>query len=133
MFVMHIKRFLEWIGLKEKLDAKLSKAPYVSEGDIWWASIGENVGFEINGKSNLFTRPVVIYRKLTHAYYLVVPVTTKLRSGTWYIKFKQKGVEMNACLQHIRAIDHRRLYSKLGELDDVDFMEIKKGFRSLYL
>lgn len=31
---MYIKRFLEWIGLKERLHKKLMKAPYVNEGEI---------------------------------------------------------------------------------------------------
>ena len=55
-----MKRFLAWIGLKERLHSATPVPPLVSEGDIWWASLGENVGSEINGKSSLFSRPVVI-------------------------------------------------------------------------
>ena len=133
MFSMYIKRFLEWIGLKERLHNKLPKAPCVKEGEIWWASIGENVGSEINGKSKLFSRPVIIYRKLTHSYYLVIPATTKIKSGNWYVPYKQSGISANACLQHIRTIDYRRLFSKLGELDEADFKEIKDSFVKLYV
>lgn len=129
---MHVKRFLEWIGLKEKLDAKQSAVPHVSEAQIWWASLGENVGFEINGKSQLFTRPVLIYRKLAPGFYFVIPVTTQLKSGTWYVPFKQSGKAMTACLHQARALDHRRLWTKLGWLDESDFLRIKNGFESLY-
>jgi hypothetical protein len=59
-----LKRFLPWIVLKEDLHNNEHRPPHVSEGDIWWASVGENVGSEINGKSKLFFRPVVILRKL---------------------------------------------------------------------
>src|SRR5258708_38666648 len=45
-----MKRFFEWIGLKEKLHEAKHQPPLVSERDMWWASIGENVGSEINGK-----------------------------------------------------------------------------------
>ncbi|TSC76682.1 MAG: hypothetical protein G01um101433_739, partial [Parcubacteria group bacterium Gr01-1014_33] len=45
-----MKRFLEWIGLKEKLHSAVHSAPLVSEREIWWVSIGENVGSEIDGK-----------------------------------------------------------------------------------
>jgi hypothetical protein len=48
-----LKRFLDWIGLKEKLHKSSFKPPLVKERDLWWASIGENVGSEINGKSDL--------------------------------------------------------------------------------
>lgn len=53
------KRFSEWIGLKESLDERNIQAPHVNEGDIWWVSLGENVGWEINGKSREFSRPVI--------------------------------------------------------------------------
>jgi len=129
---MYIKRFLEWIGLKEKLHAKHSNPPYVNEGDIWWASLGENVGSEINGKSHKFSRPVIILKKLSHTYYFVIPASTKQKSGTWYVNYEQGGIQAVACLQHARAIDFRRLYSKLGELHAADFFKIKEGFRKLY-
>lgn len=42
-----MRRFLEWIGLKEQLHMQDHEPPLVSEREIWWASIGENVGSEI--------------------------------------------------------------------------------------
>lgn len=47
-----MKRFLEWIGLKEKLHNSEHKPPLVSEGDMWWASFGENIGSEIKEYRN---------------------------------------------------------------------------------
>jgi mRNA interferase MazF len=72
-----MKRFFEWIGLKEKLHEAQHQPPLVSERDLWWASIGENVGSEINGKSERFSRPVLILRKLAHGFFLVAPTTTQ--------------------------------------------------------
>lgn len=129
---MHVKRFLEWIGLKERLHAKIIAAPHVSEGDLWWASIGENIGAEINGKSALFSRPVIVIKKLTHGFYFVVPTTSQLRVGSWYVSFRQNNIQMTACLHHARAIDYRRLSTRLGELDGSDLRRIKEGFHELY-
>jgi hypothetical protein len=39
---------------------------------------------------------------------------------------------MVACLHQARAIDYRRLSSKLGTIDDKDFGRVKSGFRALY-
>lgn len=128
---MHIKRFLEWIGIKEKLHSIIHKPPYVSAGEIWWASLGENIGAEINGKNHTFTRPVIIFKKLSNGFYLVIPVTTQINTGTWYVNFKHRGVEMSACLHQIRSIDYRRVFSCLGEMDDVDFKRVKDGFLKL--
>lgn len=128
---MHVKGFLEWIGMKEKLHSIIHKPPFVSEGEIWWASLGENIGAEINGKNRQFSRPVVVLRKLSNGFYIVIPLTTQIHYGTWYVNFKQKGVEMSACLHQVRSLDYRRLISYFGQLDDTDFAVVKEGFLKL--
>lgn len=127
-----MKRFFEWIKLKQKLDGKQKRAPYVSESDVWWASVGENVGAEIDGKSQYFSRPVIIVKKLSRGFYFVVPTTTQKRTGSWYVSYWHQGLEITACLHQVRAIDFRRLHSKLGELDSHDFERIKYAMKKLY-
>ncbi len=127
-----MKRFLPWFGLKAILHDAGHKPPLVSEGDLWWASVGENVGSEINGKSNLFSRPVLIFKKLSHGFYFVIPTTTKEREGSWYVRFRHQGKVMVACLHQARAIDYRRLSSKLGTMDDTDLARVKTDFKALY-
>ena len=133
IYLQNMKNFLQWFPVKSKLDEGSHKPPFVSEGDIWWASIGENVGSEINGKSTQFSRPVVIFKKLAHGFYFVIPTTTKDKEGTWYVPFVHAEVSTVACLHQSRAIDYRRLSSKLGTLDAVDFELIKSGFKKLYI
>jgi len=43
-----IKKFLEWIGLKEKLHNHEHIPPLFREGEIWWCYMGENIGVEVN-------------------------------------------------------------------------------------
>ena len=43
-----IKRFLEWMTVKEKLHNTDADIPIVKERDLWWVSFGENVGSERN-------------------------------------------------------------------------------------
>ncbi len=95
---MEMKDFPAWMKLKEKLDGLTHRAPLVSESDVWWASIGENVGSEIGGKNHQFSRPVIILKKLAHGFYFVIPTTTKVKTGTWYVPFKHQGTDMMACL-----------------------------------
>jgi hypothetical protein len=40
---------------------------------------------------------------------------------------------MFACLHQARAIDYRRLSSKLGTLDDKDLANVRHAFASLYI
>jgi len=130
--IRHVNRFLEWIGLKQKLHQGTQSPPLVSVGDIWRASVGENVGSEINGKSRLFSRPVIIFKKLAHGFYFVIPTTTKSKLGSWFVAFRQADRKMIASLHQARAIDHRRLSTKLGQLDDSDFQSVREGFWRLY-
>jgi mRNA interferase MazF len=127
-----LKRFSEWFGLKKKLHERQQTPPLVSEREVWWASVGENVGSEINGKSALFSRPVIIYKKLSHGFYFVIPTTTQKKEGSWFVRVRYQRTDMTACLHQARAIDHRRLSSRLGQLDGDDFENVQGGFRKLY-
>lgn len=126
------KQFMEWIELKEKLHYRAHKPPLVSERDIWWISVGENVGSEINGKNDLFSRPAIIFRKLAHGFYFVIPTTTQSKTGSWFVPFEHRGRRMVACLHQVRTIDYRRLSSRLGTMDTNDFQRIQDGFAKLY-
>ena len=46
----NFKNFDGWNVKKKLADAKLSNAPFFKERDIWWMSIGINVGYEEDGK-----------------------------------------------------------------------------------
>ncbi|KKT40232.1 MAG: 2,4-dihydroxyhept-2-ene-1,7-dioic acid aldolase [Parcubacteria group bacterium GW2011_GWA2_44_13] len=127
-----IKQFIKWIQLKEKLHNVQKEPPLVKERDLWWISFGENIGSEINGKSDLFSRPAIVLKKLSRSFYLVAPTTTKKKEGTWYVEIKQEGKFVYVCIHQIRIIDYRRLSSKLGQIDTNDFAKIKKAFWELY-
>lgn len=127
-----IKRFLEWIGLKEKLHNTDAESPLVRERDLWWVSIGENIGSEMNGKSRLFSRPALIIKKLAHGFFLVAPTTSQPHEGSWYVKIEQAGKDIFVCLHQIRTIDYRRLSTKLGQIDTNDFDKVKTAFWRLY-
>ena len=126
-----MKRFLAWIGLKEKLHNSGHRPPFVSEREIWWASIGENVGSEMNGKSDRFSRPVLVLRKLAHGFYLVAPTTTQRREGSWYVHVRLRDQDEYVCLNQVRTLDYRRLSSRLGQLDTDDFESVRIGFQRL--
>ena len=127
-----IKKFLEWIGLKEKLHNSDNQPPLVRERDLWWVSFGENVGSEMNGKSAFFSRPALVLRKLSHGFFLVVPTTTQPHEGTWYVKIRYAERDMFVCLHQARTIDYRRLSSQLGQIDVGDFVAVKEAFWKLY-
>lgn len=61
---LFIKNFIDWFQLKIRIDTHEHKPPFFKDGEIWWCSIGENIGGEISGKGTYFRRPVLVLRKL---------------------------------------------------------------------
>ena len=79
----------EWFPVKEsKHNTSLNKIPKVNESDVWWVAVGENVGVEINGKSEYFSRPVLVCKKLSHLGFMGIPLTTQKHDGSWYVSFR---------------------------------------------
>src|ERR1700676_295958 len=56
--------FDRWNSLKKATDAADEAARlYFREGEISWVRLGKNIGYETDGKSREFTRPVIILKK----------------------------------------------------------------------
>ena len=122
--------FSEWMVVKDKLH-KGGAVTKFSEGQIWWAALGKNVGVEINGKHEDYSRPVVIFKKLSHLCFLTIPLTSQPHTGTWYTEFNFRGKQEYAVLSQIRMMSVSRLYNRMGKLSNGDFKKIKADFRKL--
>lgn len=129
-----IKRFDEWIALKKKLhEAASKKVPLFKEGEIWWCSIGDNVGNEINGKSKYFTRPVIIFKRFSRDCFFSLPLTSQPKTGTWFVQISFQHKIQTIVLNQGRTFSVGRLNTLMGQCDDEDFKKIKTGFGRLYL
>lgn len=127
-----IKRFLEWIKLKEKLHSNKHTPPLFKEGEIWWVSLGENIGSEINGKSGLFSRPVLIFKKLSKSTFMGIPTSSQDRKGSWYVPITLGNVKSVVILSQARLLDYKRLSSKIAELDTNEMNNVRDKFKNLY-
>jgi mRNA-degrading endonuclease toxin of MazEF toxin-antitoxin module len=127
-----IKRFLEWIRIKERLEPHSSRRVNFKEREVWWSAVGENVGVEINGKGKMFSRPVLVYKKINNGSFLSIPLSTQIKEGSWYVPFLLRGRVVCANLAQIRVISTARLYDKAGDVTTRDFEKVKSGFLRLY-
>jgi hypothetical protein len=57
------KRFDDWNEYKKYLDISEKESVQFHEPEIWWCSIGINIGSEQNSGTDNFSRPVLIVRK----------------------------------------------------------------------
>jgi mRNA interferase MazF len=119
------KNFNDWNEVKKKIDRN-QKPPFFNEREIWWCNIGLNIGSEIYGKGQTFTRPILIIRKFSQNSLLALPLTTKVKDRFSYYKFSFKEKEICAALSEIKKIDSRRLADKIGELSNAKFDDVKR-------
>ncbi len=73
------------------------------ERDIWWTSIGVNVGFEEDGKHEKFIRPVLVLKKFNRMLFLGVPMSTKFKDNKYYFKVTVKGKNVSILISQIRV------------------------------
>src|SRR5947199_8153348 len=56
--------FDRWNEIKKATDAADEATRlYFREGEVWWVRLGKNIGYESDGRSREFTRPVIILKK----------------------------------------------------------------------
>ena len=123
------KNFQKWHS-KKKYIHENKGIPYFYEREIWWCSIGLNVGYEQDGKNENFERPVLVLKKFNKYILWIVPLTSKLKSGKYYYHFKFGKENSVAILSQLRLISSQRLLRKIGMISENDFAKIKQTIRN---
>ena len=119
----------EWNVVKKRVSAKTPKG-WVKNGAIYWVNIGYNVGIEVFGKGNDFTRPVLVLNKLPNGAFLGVPLSSKLENKTGFMFFKfldSSGAMRVALLGQIRVYDAKRVSNLQGKVNARTFSELKQA------
>lgn len=125
--------FDKWNAKKQEINLNINqkKLAIFHERDVWWVSIGLNIGKEIYGKSNVFSRPVLVFKKFSSRLFIGIPLSSKVLKGTWFMTINILGKRRTALLYQLRLFDSLRLYSKIDKISDVDFTEVKEKTGSL--
>ncbi|OHA89944.1 MAG: hypothetical protein A3F53_02460 [Candidatus Zambryskibacteria bacterium RIFCSPHIGHO2_12_FULL_48_10] len=125
------KDFQSWHKEKSVLHEDKIR-PFFHEREVWFASLGVNVGFEIDGKHEKFMRPVIVLRKFNNETLWGLPLTKNPKQGKYYFSFSLADREIStANLSQIRLIDSKRLQYKIGDMPEKDFTEVKEKLRQL--
>jgi len=131
MIIDYIKFLQDWCRLKVGLFNKESKVIF-KQGDIWWCSLGMNLGEEMFGKGERFTRPVLVFRKFTTNSFLGLPLTKQEKQGSWYVEITVHGEKNWIMLNQARVLDKKRLTNRVAALDANDFRKVKERFLEFY-
>jgi len=121
-----VKDFDTWNEIKKKVDEKnINSDFFFLEREIWWISLGLNLGVEADGKGADFERPVLIIKKFNAHMIWVVPLTSKSFSDQYHIKINHGSDESWACVSQIKTISTKRLMRKIWTVNQVEFDLIK--------
>ncbi len=123
--------FNNWNELKQKIQEKDSKNIFFKEWDIWWSSLWQNIQTESNWKWENFRRPILVLKKLSSDSFICIPLSTKLKEGTWFYQYNLHWEKYTALLYQIKMIHKNRLRIKIWQIDEFDFIEIKKRLKYL--
>jgi mRNA-degrading endonuclease toxin of MazEF toxin-antitoxin module len=119
------KDFKKWHLKKETLNDEKNR-PFFREAEVWFCSIGVNVGFEQDGAGGNFLRPVVVIKKFNNEVFWALPLTKRKKKGPYYFSFKLNSKISTAILSQVRLIDSKRLYYKIGVLTVEELKTIRK-------
>jgi hypothetical protein len=124
------KDFTKWHDLKTKLQ-RTDKIVYFYEREIWFCSVGMNLGHEEDGKQDQFLRPIIIFKKFDDNTFWGIPLTSQLHGGIRYFRFSFSGRISTAMLSQMRFFDKKRFIRKIGEISSSEFDRLKLQLRNM--
>ena len=104
-----------------------------SAWEIWWCVLGQNIGVEIYGKWDTFSRPILILKKIGKYGFIGLPSTTKhenIRNKTMITSPIELEEWILSAFRYdqIRTFDTVRLQEKICDISDLRLREIQAAF-----
>lgn len=126
-----IRDYKKWHSLKELIEYGYSEKIF-KEREIWWCSLGANVGFEQDGKHDRFERPVLVLRKFNKGMFWGLPLSSKPKQSYFYFSFYWKEVAVTVLLSQLRILSPKRLIRRMGKINNKTFTEIQNNVKDLF-
>lgn len=118
------KDFDSW-NQRKKIIHQTEFTSFIHEREIWWCSLGFNVGDEEDGKNDNFERPVLVLKKFNRKIVLAVPLTTKIKDSPYYFAFTHEGVRFAVILSQLKLLSTNRFTRRVRKIDSALFKQIK--------
>lgn len=118
------KDFDQWNIKKKNIHARSGNILF-HEREIWWCSLGVNVGFEQDGKNDFFERPILVIKKFNKDVLWILPLTRSDKSNKYHYRIKQdEENDSMVILSQLRLISSKRLLRKMRMITGKEFNEI---------
>ena len=114
----------KWNMLKQQIQQKKNILT-MKKREIYFLSIGCNIGQESYGKKELYLRPVLVYKKLSKTLFVGIPLTSQQKEGSYYFSFSYKKEKISvAMFNQIRVFDIRRADYRSGVIKLSDYKRL---------
>jgi mRNA-degrading endonuclease toxin of MazEF toxin-antitoxin module len=127
---LHMKDYDGWNSKKKALEER-THVPLFNEREIWWCSLGLNIGYEEDGKHTNFERPICIVKKFNKAVFLGFPLTSTTKDSKYYYPFTLHDTEGSILLSQGRLLSAKRLQRRLGRMSEKEFQQLTDQLKSL--
>ena len=123
--------FNKWNRKKQETHIEKQR-PFFHEREVWFCSLGVNIGFEQDGRGLDFLRPVMILKKFNNQIFWALPMTKNVKEGKYYYVVSIGARKQSALiLSQIRLVDAKRLAYKIGAVKQEDLAIIKQKIKQL--
>lgn len=127
-----LQQFIDWTKrkIRHHFEEPDDKSIFFREKEIWWAALGKNIGYEIDGKHELFERPIVILKKYTPNMCFVLPLSTQIKNPKqWYqYVISIEGTASAIILSQGKTVSHKRLLRRIGTLNTETYNSLISQF-----
>lgn len=130
--------FNKWNEFKKNLQ-KSERSVYAYPREVWWCSLGINLGSETNGKNENFERPVLVVRVYNKEMMLVIPLTSREKQDKFHFSIPVRSVDSitgieetkNAYvkLTQARVISSKRLARKIDTIPEEFFDGVREALK----
>lgn len=125
------KDFCSWCIEKIELHNNRNRV-FFHEREVWFASVGVNIGYEQDGKGSKFLRPIIVIKKFNNETLWGITLSSKRKFGKYYFTVNHsKNRISTANLSQLRLVDSKRLHYKMGDISLNDFKVLKERLRDL--
>ena len=122
------KDFDSWNKRKKEIN-EFPINRFVHPREVWWCSIGINIGAEIDGKNENFERTVIVMKVYNTETLLVLPITSKPKDDEFHHKITTDQKTVWVKLTQPRVISSKRLLRKVDVLHEEEFEALRNVWK----
>jgi mRNA-degrading endonuclease toxin of MazEF toxin-antitoxin module len=127
------KDFDTWNKLKKQIQERPIDF-HIKQRQIWWCSLGINIGSEQDGKNENFERPVLIYKFINKDMVLILPFTSSIKIDRHHVVIHDESLNKSSIiLSQVRVMSPKRLLRQVGWVPEDQFFLVVQKLQEYFL